>query len=200
MFTLLSGFALSVSLIMAIGAQNAFVLRQGLRQEHVFAVCALCAFSDAVLITAGVTGMGAMVARLTWLEMTVRWGGAAFLLWYGARNFWSAWTGGAALKAAAGETRPLLPTLLTALALTWLNPHVYLDTVLLLGSISARYDNTLAFGIGAALGSAVFFFSLGYGARVLAPLFARPKAWQVLDVLIGITMWAIAASLVLERG
>ena len=193
----LPGFALSLTLILAIGAQNAFVLRQGLRKSHVFWVCLACAVSDALLIAAGVAGFGALGQALPWFEPVMRYGGAAILIWYGARNAMSAWRGGAALDAEGINTQTLRGTILTLLALTWLNPHVYLDTLVLLGSISAQYDNRLAFGAGAVSASFVFFFGLGYGARLLSPLFARPRSWQILDGLIAVTMWAIAAKLLL---
>ncbi|QFT57272.1 Arginine exporter protein ArgO [Sulfitobacter sp. THAF37] len=193
----LPGFALSLTLILAIGAQNAFVLRQGLRRAHVFWVCLTCALSDAVLITGGVAGFGGLAARLQWFEPLMRYGGAGFLIWYGARNALSAWRGGAALSVEGGAWASLRNTLLTLLALTWLNPHVYLDTVILLGSISAQYPDRVAFGVGAVLASFCFFFSLGYGARLLRPLFANPRSWQVLDAIIALTMWAIAAKLLL---
>ena len=167
-----AGFALGLSLIMAIGAQNAFVLRQGIRRSHVFAVCLTCAFSDAILI------------------------GAVFLLAYGARAFHSAWRGGAVLAVAGQGGEALGPVLATCLALTWLNPHVYLDTVVLLGAVAAQYEDRLGFAMGAMSASFVFFFSLGYGARRLAPLFARPQAWRVLDVCVGLLMWIIAFSLI----
>ena len=192
----IAGFALGFSLILAIGAQNAFVLRQGLRREHVFAVCLTCALSDAILIAAGVAGFGALARAVPWLETAMRFGGAAFLIWYGARNFLAAWRGGEVLQAGQG-TGKLSTALLTCLALTWLNPHVYLDTVVLLGSISAQYDNPVAFALGGMSASFIFFFGLGYGARVLAPLFRRPQSWRVLDVVVGMTMWAIAAKLIL---
>ncbi|MEQ9258772.1 MAG: LysE/ArgO family amino acid transporter [Roseovarius sp.] len=192
----IAGFALGLSLILAIGAQNAFVLRQGLRRAHVFAVCLTCALSDAVLIAAGVAGFGALAEAVPWLETAMRWGGAAFLAWYGARSFLAAWRGGAALEAGEGAGS-LTAALFTCLALTWLNPHVYLDTVVLLGSISAQYDNRLAFALGGMTASFTFFFGLGYGARLLAPLFRRPASWRVLDAGVGAVMWVIAASLVL---
>ncbi|MFG6593211.1 LysE/ArgO family amino acid transporter [Sulfitobacter sp. 1A13368] len=193
--SLLPGFALSLTLIMAIGAQNAFVLRQGLRREHVLPVVLVCAASDAVLIMSGVAGFGALAEAAPWFGPLMRYGGAAFLLWYGWRNAVSAWQGGEALEAEGQSTRSLRKAILTLLALTWLNPHVYLDTLVLLGSISAQYPDRLSFGIGAVLASFVFFFSLGYGARLLAPLFARPRSWQVLDAIIAVTMWAIAIKL-----
>lgn len=191
-----AGFALGLGLILAIGAQNAFVLRQGLRREHVFWVCLTCALSDAVLIAAGVAGFGALAVALPWLEPVMRYGGAAFLVVYGALNLRSAWRGGSAMLASGGARAPLGAALATVLAFTWLNPHVYLDTVVLIGSVSAQYDSRLGFGLGAGLASFVFFFTLGYGARALAPLFARPRAWQVFDTGIGLTMWIIAARLV----
>ncbi|MFW8593521.1 LysE/ArgO family amino acid transporter [Cribrihabitans neustonicus] len=194
--SLTAGFALGLSLIMAIGAQNAFVLRQGLRRQHVFWICLTCAGSDAVLITAGVFGFGALALAVPWFEQAMRFGGAAFLIWYGARSLRAAWRGGGALEAGAGAgASALLPVLATVLALTWLNPHVYLDTVVLLGSISAQYPQPLVFAAGASLASFTFFFTLGYGASLLAPVFAKPRAWQVLDALVGLTMWVIAAKL-----
>lgn len=190
------GFALGFSLILAIGAQNAFVLRQGLRREHVFALCLTCAVSDAILIAAGVAGFGSLAQAAPWFEPMMRYGGALFLMWYGLRSLASAWRGGAALELAEGQRTSLRAALLTVLAFTWLNPHVYLDTVVLIGSISAQYPDRLAFAVGAMSASFVFFFSLGYGARVLSPVFARPRAWQVLDLLIGLVMLAIAWKLV----
>lgn len=192
----LAGFALGFSLILAIGAQNAFVLRQGLRREHVLAVCLTCAVSDALLIAAGVAGFGALAQAVPWFSSAMRWGGALFLLAYGALALRSAWRGGARLSGdGAAETR-LPRVLLTVLAFTWLNPHVYLDTVVLIGSVSAQSGNRLLFGLGAVAASFVFFFTLGYGARLLAPVFARPRAWQAFDAGIGLVMWAIALKLV----
>lgn len=192
------GFLLSLSLILAIGAQNAFVLRQGLRREHVFWVCLTCGVSDALLIAAGVAGFGALAESVPWFETVMRYGGSAFLIVYGWRNAVSAWRGGEVLHAEGREPATLKRTLLILLALTWLNPHVYLDTLVLLGSISAQYDNRLAFGSGAVLASLVFFFCLGYGARLLEPVFAKPFSWRVLDGLIALTMWAIAATLLIH--
>ena len=197
MTAFMPGFALSLTLILAIGAQNAFVLRQGLRHAHVFWVCLTCALSDAVLIAAGIAGFGALAEAVPWFETAMRYGGAAFLIWYGFHNARAAWRGGQVLQADGQATQSLRATLLTVLALTWLNPHVYLDTVVLLGSISAQYENRLVFGVGAVTASFVFFFALGYGARALKPLFARPRSWQILDALIAVTMWSIAAKLLL---
>ena len=195
--TLLSGFALGFGLILAIGAQNAFVLRQGLRKEHVLAVCAVCSISDAVLIAAGVAGFGSAVEALPLLVPVMRWGGAAFLVVYGAQSLRDAWRGGKRLEAGAGAGRALWPTLATALALTWLNPHVYLDTLVLLGSVAAASARPAVFGIGAITASFAFFFALGFGARALAPLFRRPGAWRALDLVIALTMWSVALKLLL---
>ena len=195
MQAVLAGFALGFSLILAIGAQNAFVLRQGLRREHVLAVVLVCALSDAVLVSAGVTGFGALAEAVPGLERIMRYGGAAFLLVYGARAFLAAWRGGAVLEAGQGAGG-LRRAVLTCLALTWLNPHVYLDTVVLLGSVSAQYEDRLGFGAGAVCASFVFFFALGYGARLLAPAFRRPESWRLLDAGVGTVMWAIAVGLI----
>ncbi|MGJ8616964.1 MAG: LysE/ArgO family amino acid transporter [Sulfitobacter sp.] len=197
MTSFLPGFVLSLTLILAIGAQNAFVLRQGLRREYVFWVCLTCAVSDALLIAAGVAGFGALAEAVPWFETAMRYGGAGFLIWYGFQNAQSAWRGGVALEAEGNATQSLRRAILTLLALTWLNPHVYLDTVVLLGSISAQYPDRMAFGTGAVTASFVFFFALGYGARLLSPLFAKPRSWQVLDAIIALTMWAIAIKLLL---
>ena len=193
--SLIAGFALGFSLILAIGAQNAFVLRQGLRREHVFPLVLTCAVSDAILIAAGVAGFGTLAQAVPWFETVMRWGGAVFLTWYGLRSLLSAWRGGAVMEVGQGQRSSLRSVLLTVLAFTWLNPHVYLDTVVLIGSISAQYEDRLGFALGAMLSSFVFFFSLGYGARILSPFFARPKAWQVLDGIIGVVMLLIAAKL-----
>ncbi|CTQ31745.1 LysE/ArgO family amino acid transporter [Jannaschia rubra] len=195
MTSLTSGFLLGVSLILAIGAQNAFVLRQGLRGEHVMAVVLTCALSDAVLIAAGVAGFGILVQTVPWIVPVFRWGGAAFLLAYGARAAWAAWRGGGALRP-EGQAGGLGRAVATCLALTWLNPHVYLDTLVLLGSISTQAASPVLFGAGAVTASFVFFFALGYGAALLRPVFARPAAWRVLDAVIAAVMWAIAAKLV----
>ena len=198
--TALAGFSLGLSLILAIGAQNAFVLRQGLVGRHVGAVCLTCAASDAVLIAAGVAGFGWLVEAAPWVEPAFRWGGVAFLAAYGALAFRSAWRGGGALRAAEGAGAGLGATVATCLALTWLNPHVYLDTVVLLGSVAASQEGSrLAFGAGAVTASFAFFFALGYGARALRPVFARPGAWRALDAGVGVVMWAIAARLATGR-
>ena len=196
---LVAGFLLGLSLILPIGAQNAFVLRIGLRGEHVLAVCLTCALSDAVLILAGVSGFAQISAQVPWAETVLRYGGVAFLLVYGARSFMAAF-GSASLKPSDAAPAGLGQVVLTCLAFTWLNPHVYLDTVVLIGSISTQFDEGKgSFAAGAMTASFVFFFSLGFGARILKPLFARPVTWRILDVAIGLIMWATAARLLLNE-
>ncbi|MBF7073900.1 amino acid transporter [Glaciecola sp. MH2013] len=191
-----TGFTLGISLILAIGAQNAFVLKQGLKREHVFAVCFICALSDAILISAGVAGFGAIVKQFPLIEQVSRYAGAAFLFGYSMMSFKSAFTNQHKMEAKGEEVGNLTSALLTCLAFTWLNPHVYLDTVVLLGSISTQYEGEqFSFGLGAVLGSFVFFFSLGYGAQFLIPIFKNPKAWQVLEFIIGAVMLSLAISL-----
>ncbi|MFT4124496.1 MAG: LysE/ArgO family amino acid transporter [Microbacteriaceae bacterium] len=193
---LLAGLGLGASLIIAIGAQNAYVLRQGLRREHLGAIVAVCALSDAVLIAAGVGGLGSLLQLAPWLLVAVRVAGAAFLLGYGVRAAGRALRPGRLETDVDGAPVPLGPALGTALALTWLNPHVYLDTLVLLGGVAAtRGADRWWFGAGAALASILWFTALGYGARLLRPLFVRPVAWRVLDVLVALVMLAIAASL-----
>jgi len=194
---LIAGFLLGLSLIIAIGAQNAFVLRQGLLRQHVLPIVLTCAVSDAILITLGVAGFAGILSTLTWLEPVMRYGGAVFLAIYALRSLRQSITGASALQTAQASQTQLWPALLTCLAFTWLNPHVYLDTVVLLGSISTRYAGfEPAFALGAVTASFTFFLSLGFGARLLQPLFARPLAWRVLDGLIALVMTSIAVNLV----
>jgi L-lysine exporter family protein LysE/ArgO len=195
----LSGFSLGASFIIAIGAQNAFVLRQGLLRSHVFVICLLCALSDALLIAAGVGGLGTLVSRSPMLISVVTLGGAIFLAAYSVIAFRRSLHPGA-MRAGVSEGLGLKAAVATCLAFTFLNPHVYLDTVVLLGSLSAAYDgpDRVAYGTGAAIASFVWFFGLGYGARLLQPVFAKPAAWRVLDVIIGIVMGVLAISLVLR--
>jgi L-lysine exporter family protein LysE/ArgO len=188
------GLALGLGLIVAIGAQNAFVLRQGLRREHVGSVVLLCALADAVLIALGVWGMAQALGDRPTLALVLSLGGAVFLLWYGWRAFARVFQ--ASRLQAAAEQAPLSRTavLAQAAAFTLLNPHVYLDTVVLVGSIGAQHppESQRWFVAGASVASALWFSSLGFGARWLAPWFAKPRAWQVLDALIGVTMWVLA--------
>jgi L-lysine exporter family protein LysE/ArgO len=192
----LSGFFLGGSLIVAIGAQNAFILRQGLLRQHVFVLCLICALSDALLIAAGVAGLGTLIARSPMLIRVVTVGGALFLFAYAILAFRRA-IHPEVLKAAREGGGTLQAAIAACLAFTFLNPHVYLDTVLLIGSISATHEGAAraAFGVGAAAASFVWFFGLGYGARLLQPFFARPAAWRVLDILIGLVMAAIGITL-----
>lgn len=169
--------------------------------EHVFLVCLACAFSDALLIAAGVAGFGQLITHLPWIDPVMRAAGAAFLTAFGARSLWSALRSQEGLNATdAPARRGATATLMTCLAITWLNPHVYLDTVVLLGSVSTQYPGDgIAFAGGAISGSFLFFFSLGYGARQLQPVFAKPAAWRVLEFGIALVMWAIAAQLIISR-
>ncbi|WP_336921645.1 LysE/ArgO family amino acid transporter [Aquipuribacter sp. SD81] len=197
MTAVLAGLGLGLSLIVAIGAQNAFVLRQGLRGEHVAAVVAVCAVSDAVLITAGVLGAGALIEAVPVLVEVFRWGGAAFLLAYAVLAARRALHPGRLEAADGAPPAGLLPVVGTAVALTWLNPHVYLDTVVLLGSVAQSWgDARVAFAGGAVLGSLLWFSALGFGARLLRPVFARPGAWRVLDGLVAVVMVVLAVGLV----
>ena len=214
----LAGFGLGLSLIVAIGAQNIFVLRQGLRREHVLVVAAICAASDAVLIALGVSGIGLVLLAVPWIVDVVRWAGALFLAGYGILALRRALTASgqvldaraetdaAAEPAASGTsaaiaTKPrtrLVPVILTCLALTWLNPHVYLDTVFLLGSVANTHgDGRWVFAVGAMAASVLWFFGLALGARFLSKWLSTPRAWRILDGVIAMVMFAIAISLVL---
>jgi L-lysine exporter family protein LysE/ArgO len=197
MFTaLLTGFFVGASLIIAIGAQNAFILRQGLMRQHVFVLCLICALSDAFLIVLGVGGFGAIISSKPLLLTITKWGGAAFLLAYAFLAFRRAFNT-QVLNAGAPDPISLTSAIATCLALTFLNPHVYLDTVILLGGVSVQFgeENRFAFGAGAVVASFVWFFALGYGARLLDPIFAKPVSWRVLDIGIGLIMTSIAISL-----
>ena len=198
MTAFLAGFALSLSLILAIGAQNAFVLRQGLKGRHVGAVVLICCLSEGILIFTGVAGFGALAEALPAAERWIRWAGAAFLLVYGFQSLRAAFGPPQTLVAAKGGADTLARAVVTALALTWLNPHVYLDTVVFLGSVAAQYGpGRWAFGTGALAASILFFLLLGYGARGLQPIFATPLAWRILDGAMALLMWGLAALLFL---
>ncbi|GHE15690.1 amino acid transporter [Nocardioides flavus (ex Wang et al. 2016)] len=199
-----AGLLTGLSLIVAIGAQNAFVLRQGLRRSHVGLVVAICALSDVVLILAGVGGIGVVVDRAPWAVEVVRWLGVAFLTVYGVGSLRRARTPQVLTVGSPGSAVPSRPerrvsVAARAVALTWLNPHVYLDTVLLLGSIAGTHGPTGRwwFALGACVASLGWFAGLAYGARLAAPRLASPRAWQVLDVVIGLVMLAIAVRLAL---
>jgi L-lysine exporter family protein LysE/ArgO len=218
--TVFAGFGLGLSLIVAIGAQNAYVLRQGARHEHLVAVLLVCILSDVALILAGVAGFGTLIEHAPWAVIVMRWFGVLFLVGYGLVAAKRAWRpAGAALTvenpddadlppSAPGGTTTLTapksrirlaPVVLTALALTWLNPHVYLDTVVLLGSVANTHgpDGRWAVAVGACLGSIAWFAALGYGAGLLSRWLATPRAWRILDGIIAAIMLALAASLAL---
>jgi L-lysine exporter family protein LysE/ArgO len=190
------GFVTGMSLILAFGAQNAFVLRQGLKSEHVGWLCLFCSLSDAILISAGVFGFSAVVAFSPNLTLYLSLGGAAFLATYGLFRLYVAWIGEYELVGAA-EPRNLGATIMLAAAFTWANPHVYFETVGLIGAMSTSFPGLerWAFGVGAISASFMFFFSLGYGARLLAPVMRSQKAWRVLDTVVGVTMLWLATSL-----
>jgi L-lysine exporter family protein LysE/ArgO len=195
----IAGFFLGGSLIVAIGAQNAFILRQGLVRSHIFVLCLIAAMSDALLIAAGIAGLGTLVAKSPVLIATVTLGGAAFLFGYAVLAFRRAMHPHT-LEAADKTVGGYWAAVTTCLALTFLNPHVYLDTVLLIGGLSGQYDGMarLSFGLGATVASFVWFFGLGYGARLLAPVFVKPIAWRVLDLLISAIMAILGAGLLLR--
>jgi L-lysine exporter family protein LysE/ArgO len=220
--SLAAGLGLGLSLIVAIGAQNLFVLRQGLRRESVALVAAICTVSDAALIALGVSGVGLALQAAPWLVSVVRWAGAAFLVAYGVlaavralrprgealradepsarpdSDTPAAGGSGPARRGTAVRTAPWVGVALTCLALTWLNPHVYLDTVFLLGSVaSAQGDGRWWFALGAAVASALWFFGLAFGARYLGRWLASPRAWRILDVIVAVVMVGIGVSLVL---
>lgn len=198
----IEGFALGAGLIVAIGAQNAYVLRQGLKGEYVFAVAGLCFLVDVVLIALGAGGFASLIAAHAGATDIIAWAGAAFLFVYGLRAFYGAIKPGTLeARNARNAGASLSAAAMTALALSLLNPHVYLDTVVLIGGLAAQYPPgpRVAFAAGAMAASLVWFFGLGYGAGKLAPVFAKPRAWRVLDIAIGSVMWTIAAGLLWER-
>lgn len=198
----LTGYFTAFSLILAIGAQNAFVLRQGLLRSNVFVICLFCAVSDALLIGAGVAGFGAMVELFPRLPFILSLFGAVFLLFYGATRIQAAWRGGYEMEL-AGKGLAMWPALGVVFACTWLNPHVYLDTLGLIGAVSTQFEPAAqkwAFGLAAAASSFSFFFGLGYGARLLAPIMQTAATWRVLDIGIGCVMWLIAFGLIASLG
>ncbi len=192
----LQGFGISAGLIIAIGAQNAFVLSQSIRRNHPFFIALLCSICDAALIAAGIAGTGSLVASDALYMQLAAWGGALFLFWYGFRAFRSALKGGK-LETDAQTFTSLRSVLWATLAVTLLNPHVYLDTVILMGGISGQFSGSsrIYFGLGAMSASFIWFFSLSMGGKILAPLFRRPLAWRILDSLVCATMWFIGISL-----
>ena len=194
---LIYGFSMGFSLILAIGAQNAFVMKCGLTGTHIFWVCLICATADAILVSVGVSGFYLLVQSVPNLELFARIGGAIFLSIYGCRSFYLSFTKNEVLEPSQQQLGNLSTTLLTCLAFTFLNPHVYLDTVVLLGSVSTKFhENSFYFGLGAVISSFVFFFSLGYGAILLRPVFKHPRSWKILDFIIGLIMLSLAIGLI----
>ncbi len=191
------GLFTGAGLIMAIGAQNAFVLTQGLRRQHHWSIAGLCSLIDAVLIVLGVAGMGVLISQSPLFLNLATWGGALFLLWYGSNALRSAFKD-QTLQTQESKVSSLSTALLTTLALSLLNPHVYLDTVVLLGSIGGHYpsDQRFWFAAGAVLASFCWFFSLSLGSRWLIPLFQKPIAWRILDGIVCLIMWGLAANLI----
>ena len=194
-----TGFATALALIVAIGSQNAFVLRQGLLKAHVFPLALFCALSDAILIVAGVWGFGAIAERYPAFPKIMAYAGAAFLIAYGVSRLWASWQGQYQMQI-DGKSGSLAATIATAAAFTWLNPHVYLDTLALIGAASTTYIGPakVAFGAGAIIASFTFFFSLAYGARLLAPIMQSTRAWRILDLIIALVMFALAAKLLIS--
>lgn len=199
LLTFFKGLGTGAGLIIAIGAQNAFVLSQGVRKNHILTIALICSLCDMLLISIGVSGIGTLVAKNEQLRQIATIGGAVFLFWYGCRSFLSAWKGGS-METEEDSLKTLKGVIIATLAVTFLNPHIYLDTVVLMGSISSNFEGTgrYIFGAGAISASFIWFFSLSFGGRALAPLFEKPAAWRFLDTLIGLIMWAIALSLVLS--
>lgn len=191
-----NGLLVAIGLIMAIGAQNAFVLAQSLRREHHLPVAALCILCDAILVASGVFGLASLLAQSATLLAIARWGGAAFLIWYGSQALLRA-ARPQSLQAAGSEPRSLRAVLLTALAVTLLNPHVYLDTVLLIGSLGAQQVEPGAYAAGAASASFLWFSTLALGAAWLAPWLARPLTWRLIDLGVAVMMFSVAAQLIL---
>tara|TARA_Y100000814_G_scaffold201564_1_gene148542 strand:+ start:330 stop:935 length:606 start_codon:yes stop_codon:yes gene_type:complete len=187
-----SGFLLSLSLIFAIGPQNAFVLRQGLMRQHVIPIAIFCAVSDIILITLGVFGFGSIISEVEWLSSYMFIIGGIWLTGYGLLRLRDAYICDSYLEASSLEEKDLKLALTNCAALTWLNPHVYIDTLVLIGTVSTQFEDTYQFGLGACLASVIFFFSLALGARALSPLMKSRKAWQSLDVIIAIIMFILA--------
>ena len=192
LFAFLPGFFAGLSLIVAIGAQNAFVIRQGLKRQHVLAVVAICALADAALIALGIAGLGAIIQGLPWLLEGVRWFGVAYLTWFGIKSIRSAFKN-QTIDTSGDEAGSLKKAVLAVLGFTFLNPHVYLDTVILLGSISNQFaDDRWIFGFGAMTASIVWFSAIGFGARAASRFMSKPIFWRVLDSLIAVVMFSIA--------
>ena len=192
-----NGLLVALGLIMAIGTQNAFVLAQSLRREHHLPVAALCVVCDALLVAAGVFGLATILAQSPTLLAIARWGGAIFLIWYGSQALRRAFSKQSLDQGGNQTVRSLRAVMLSALAVTLLNPHVYLDTVLLIGSLGAQQSVPGAYVVGAASASLLWFFTLAIGAAWLAPWLARPGTWRILDLLVAVMMFTVAGQLIL---
>ena len=199
MLAFIPGFFVSLSLIVAIGAQNAFIIRQSLTRKHVFTVVAICAIADASLIALGIAGLGAAISSLPWLLEIIRWFGVAYLGWFGIRSFRSALKT-QAMDTSVGESASLKSVVLSLLGFTFLNPHVYLDTVILVGSVANQFDeNKWWFGAGAMFASLVWFSAIGYGSRAASKWMTKPIFWKVLDFAIAAVMFSVALTLAFYR-
>lgn len=199
MLAFLPGLLTGLSLIIAIGAQNAFVIRQGLTRKYVLMTVLVCIISDVTLMAAGVAGLGAIILQLGWLLEVFRWFGVAYLLWFAYGSVKSAFKNDV-LKTGESKSGTRKQVLVAVLSMTWLNPHVYLDTVILVGSIANTFkENAWYFGFGAMLGSVLWFFSIGYGAKAASGLMSKPSFWKVLDLVIAAVMVTIAGLLAFYR-
>ena len=194
----ISGFLLSFSLILAIGPQNAFVLRQGLLRQHVFPIAFFCALSDIILILLGVFGFGSIISNFDSFSHYMFVIGGLWLSGYGILRLKGAYVADSFLEATKEGESDLKLVLINCAILTWFNPHVYIDTLILIGTVSIQFEDTIQFGLGACMASIIFFFSLAFGARVISPLMSSKKAWQILDVIIAIVMFILSYSMFLE--
>lgn len=199
MIAVLPGFLTSLSLIVAIGAQNAFIIRQALTRQHVLVIVLICAISDAVLISAGVGGLGALIDTNLQLLEWIRWFGVAYLTWFGVKSLISAFKNESLDSTGSAETS-LVKVVVTCLTMTFLNPHVYLDTVVLVGSIGNQFgEDKWWFVVGASLASVIWFFTLGYGAKSASRLMSKPVFWRILDIVIAGVMFSVALTLAFYR-
>jgi L-lysine exporter family protein LysE/ArgO len=199
MLALLPGLLTGLSLIIAIGAQNAFVIRQGLTRKYVLMTVLFCIASDIILMAAGVAGLGALILQVGWLLEVLRWFGVAYLLWFAYGSIRSAFKNDS-LKADGNHSGTRKQVLFSALAMTWLNPHVYLDTVILVGSIANSFkENAWFFGLGAMTGSVIWFFAIGFGAKAASSIMSKPLFWKILDLVIASIMATIAGLLAFYR-
>ena len=194
----LSGFLLRFCVILAIGPQNAFVLRQGLLRQHVLPIALFCTLSDIILILLGIFGFGSIISNFDNFSQYMFAIGGAWLLGYGFLRLKGAYLADSFLEASNEQESDIKLVLINCAVLTWFNPHVYIDTLILIGTVSIRFEDSLQFGLGACLASFIFFFSLAFGARLLSPLMGSKKAWQILDLVIASIMFVLAFSMFQE--